>query len=43
MEEVERRLSVVQEVEAAVQANLRKTRGPLRQAILKQAFEGRIS
>jgi len=39
--EVERRLSVVQEVEAAVQANLRRA-ARLRQAILKRAFEGRL-
>jgi type I restriction enzyme S subunit len=39
--EVERRLSVVQEVEAAVQANLARA-GRLRQAILKRPFEGRL-
>jgi type I restriction enzyme, S subunit len=39
--EVEQRLSVVQEVETAVQANLRRA-GRLRQAILKRAFEGRL-
>ncbi|OGO37838.1 MAG: hypothetical protein A2W35_02960 [Chloroflexi bacterium RBG_16_57_11] len=38
--EVERRLSVVQEVEVPVQANLRRA-ARLRQAIFKRAFEGR--
>jgi len=39
--EVERRLSVVEELEAAVSANLqRATR--LRQAILQKAFTGRL-
>jgi type I restriction enzyme S subunit len=41
VEEVERRLSVVQEVEAAVQADLSRA-ARLRQAILKRAFEGRL-
>lgn len=39
--EVERRLSVVAEVEAAVAANLKRA-GRLRQAILKRAFEGKL-
>jgi len=39
--EVERRLSVVAEVEAAVDANLARAER-LRQAILKRAFEGRL-
>lgn len=39
--EVERRLSVVVEVEAAVDANLARAER-LRQAILKRAFEGRL-
>ena len=39
--EVERRLSVVQQAEAAVEANLRRAER-LRQAILKRAFEGRL-
>jgi type I restriction enzyme S subunit len=39
--EVERRLSVVQEVEAAVEAGLVRA-GRLRQAVLKSAFEGRL-
>lgn len=39
--EVERRLSVTQEVEAVVNANLQRA-GRLRQAILKAAFEGRL-
>jgi len=39
--EVERRLSVVAEVETAVAANLARA-GRLRQAILKRAFEGRL-
>jgi type I restriction enzyme S subunit len=40
--EVERRLSVVEELEAAVNANLqRATR--LRQSILRRAFEGKLS
>ena len=41
VEEVERRLSVVQALEAAVEANLRRAER-LRQAILKRAFEGRL-
>lgn len=41
MAEVERRLSVVEELEAVVSANLqRATR--LRQAVLQRAFEGRL-
>jgi type I restriction enzyme, S subunit len=39
--EVERRLSVVTEVEAAVAANLKRAER-LRQAILKRAFEGKL-
>lgn len=39
--EVERRLSVVAEVEATVTANLARA-GRLRQAVLKRAFEGRL-
>ena len=39
--EVERRLSVVQELEATVQANLKRAER-LRQAILKQAFQGKL-
>ncbi len=39
--EVERRLSVVQEVEAVIAANLARAER-LRQSILKQAFEGRL-
>lgn len=39
--EVERRLSVVDELEAAVAANLKRAER-LRQAILKRAFEGRL-
>ena len=39
--EVERRLSVVEEVEIALTANLRRAER-LRQSILKQAFEGRL-
>ncbi len=39
--EVERRLSVAQEVEAAVSAGLRRA-SRLRQSILKRAFEGRL-
>ncbi len=40
--EVERRLSVVDELEAAVEANLKRAER-LRQAILKRAFEGRLA
>jgi type I restriction enzyme, S subunit len=40
--EVERRLSVVGELEAAVAANLARA-GRLRQAVLKRAFEGRLA
>jgi type I restriction enzyme S subunit len=39
--EVERRLSVVEELEAAVEANLKRARR-LRQAVLKRAFEGKL-
>ena len=40
--EVERRLSVVQEMEGMMEANLRRA-GRLRQAVLKRAFEGRLT
>ena len=39
--EIERRLSVVEELEAAIEANLKRARR-LRQSILKQAFEGKL-
>ena len=39
--EVERRLTVVQQAEAAVEANLTRA-GRLRQSILKQAFSGKL-
>jgi len=39
--EVERRLSVIDELEAVVEANLRRAER-LRQAILKRAFEGKL-
>ena len=39
--EVERRLSVVEELEAVVSANLRRATR-LRQSILHQAFEGKL-
>jgi type I restriction enzyme S subunit len=39
--EVERRLSVVQELEQTIEANLKRA-GRLRQAVLKMAFEGRL-
>lgn len=39
--EVERRLSILQEVEAEIEANLKRA-SRLRQAILKRAFEGRL-
>jgi type I restriction enzyme, S subunit len=39
--EVERRLSVIDELEAAVEANLKREER-LRQAILKRAFEGKL-
>ena len=39
--EVELRLSVVQELEQTIEANLKRA-GRLRQAILKRAFEGRL-
>jgi type I restriction enzyme S subunit len=39
--EVERRLSVIDELEAIVEANLKRAER-LRQAILKRAFEGRL-
>ena len=41
VEEVERRLSVLQELEQTIEANLKRA-GRLRQAILKRAFEGRL-
>jgi len=40
--EVERRLSVVEELEAAVAGNLKRAQA-LRQSILKQAFEGKLA
>ena len=39
--EVERRLSIVQELEQTIKANLKRA-GRLRQAILKRAFEGKL-
>ncbi len=39
--EVERRLSVIDELEMQVEANLTRA-GRLRQAILKRAFEGKL-
>ena len=39
--EVERRLSILQEVEAEVEANLKRA-ARLRQSILKRAFEGKL-
>jgi type I restriction enzyme S subunit len=39
--EVERRLSVVQELDQTIEANLKRA-GRLRQAVLKMAFEGRL-
>jgi type I restriction enzyme S subunit len=39
--EVEQRLSVVQELEQTIEANLKRA-GRLRQAVLKRAFEGRL-
>ncbi|MFO0889887.1 MAG: restriction endonuclease subunit S [Isosphaeraceae bacterium] len=41
VEEVERRLSIVDEIEAQVDANLKRA-ARLRQGILKRAFEGRL-
>lgn len=41
VEEVERRLSVVDKLEATVEANLKQADG-LRQSILKQAFSGEL-
>ena len=41
MSEVERRLSIVDEIEAQVDTNLRRA-ARLRQGILKRAFEGRL-
>ena len=41
IEEVERRLSVVDKLEATVEANLKQA-GGLRQSILKQAFSGQL-
>jgi type I restriction enzyme S subunit len=40
-EEVERRLSIIEEVEAQVEVNLKRA-ARLRQCILKRAFEGRL-
>jgi type I restriction enzyme, S subunit len=42
MAEVEQRLSVVQEIETVVDASLKRTTR-LRQAVLKAAFEGRLT
>jgi type I restriction enzyme S subunit len=39
--EIDRRLSIVDEIEAEVEANLKRA-ARLRQAILKRAFEGRL-
>ena len=41
MAEVERRLSVIQQAEAAVEASLQRAER-LRQSILKQAFSGQL-
>lgn len=41
VEEVERRLSVIDEMEVAVEANLKRA-ARLRQSILKKAFEGKL-
>ena len=41
VQEVERRLSIVDEIEAQVEANLKRA-ARLRQGILKRAFEGRL-
>jgi type I restriction enzyme, S subunit len=41
VEEVERRLSVVDKLEATVEANFKQASG-LRQSILKQAFSGKL-
>lgn len=41
VEEVERRLSIIEEMEAAVAANLKRAER-LRQALLKRAFEGKL-
>ena len=41
VEEVERRLSVIEEMETAVEANLKRA-NRLRQSILKKAFEGKL-
>ncbi len=41
VEEVERRLSVIEEMETAVAANLKRATR-LRQSILKKAFEGKL-
>jgi type I restriction enzyme, S subunit len=41
VEEIDRRLSVAQQVEAVVEASLKRA-GRLRQAVLKAAFEGRL-
>jgi type I restriction enzyme S subunit len=40
--EVERRLSVIEELDATVKANLKRAER-LRQSILKRAFEGRLA
>ena len=40
--EIERRLSLLREVEAEVEANLKRA-ARLRQAILKRAFEGKLA
>ena len=42
MAEVERRLSVVQELEAVVSANLKRA-NRLRQSILQKAFSGQLT
>lgn len=42
VEEVERRLSVIEEMEAAVEASLKRA-NRLRQSILKKAFEGELA
>ena len=41
MAEIERRLSILQEVEAEVEANVKRA-ARLHQAILKRAFEGKL-
>ncbi|MEI8013993.1 MAG: hypothetical protein WCH20_04065 [Nitrospira sp.] len=42
VDEVERRLSVIEELEAAVQANLTRA-DRLRQSVLQSAFDGRLA